>query len=401
MDDSWAAFVSELDAAVTSRSHEADSAVSVSSLLRSFDTSLVHLAHELFHLRAKEAVEAVVPRFWSELHSHRRAIVRADGGSDRARRRAFRGASGAIERAVQLVAEALAPTLRLAAAFGDVVGGVAAPINSVQELIRSELSMGSIDGCSFDRLLTLYFAYQFDVECTRRADAERDDDQEAEAEDDEDDEDEEDEHEDKHEDNDNDGDAQDMEDTDDDDGGTSTQRVVDTCERLRTLGASVLLGSAIMQSVFDGVSARIKAKCAGRFERPLLESRVFRWLERVVLPWARSFLVPASECEHAAMASDLKLLQSSTDWSAAEGRSQSPSVLLYSQWIIRLRFFVYERFATMRIDELFDIIVDYPDSKPALEDLRRCLQQTSLLSKLVSSLTAAYAYSLAHSISCY
>ena len=42
-----------------------------------------------------------------------------------------------------------------------------------------------------------------------------------------------------------------------------------------------------------------------------------------------------------------------------------------------------------RIDELFDIIVEYPESEPALADLRECLHHVELRSKVVSSLRNA------------
>jgi anaphase-promoting complex subunit 2 len=43
------------------------------------------------------------------------------------------------------------------------------------------------------------------------------------------------------------------------------------------------------------------------------------------------------------------------------------------------------------IAELFDIIVEWPDSMPALEDLRVCMQRVSLLRELVTELRATCA----------
>lgn len=43
----------------------------------------------------------------------------------------------------------------------------------------------------------------------------------------------------------------------------------------------------------------------------------------------------------------------------------------------------------LRIEELFDIIVEYPDSEPALADLRECLHHVELRNKVVSSLKNA------------
>lgn len=41
-----------------------------------------------------------------------------------------------------------------------------------------------------------------------------------------------------------------------------------------------------------------------------------------------------------------------------------------------------------RIDELFDILVEFPDSEPALLDLRDCLMKVELRTVLISSLQA-------------
>ena len=43
-----------------------------------------------------------------------------------------------------------------------------------------------------------------------------------------------------------------------------------------------------------------------------------------------------------------------------------------------------------RIKELFDIIVDFPDSKLALTDLRECLNHVDMREELMESLTKVY-----------
>jgi hypothetical protein len=49
---------------------------------------------------------------------------------------------------------------------------------------------------------------------------------------------------------------------------------------------------------------------------------------------------------------------------------------LCSQWYLRLDHLIAQELARRRINEMFDIVVDYPDSLPALEDLKECLQKT-------------------------
>lgn len=44
---------------------------------------------------------------------------------------------------------------------------------------------------------------------------------------------------------------------------------------------------------------------------------------------------------------------------------------------------MYTHYANVRIKQLFDIIVDYPDSKSSIDDLRVCLAKTSHLRPVV------------------
>ena len=63
-------------------------------------------------------------------------------------------------------------------------------------------------------------------------------------------------------------------------------------------------------------------------------------------------------------------LEGATNWAGAgEG--------LIIQWRSRLRWLVYETLGALRTTQLFDIIIDYPDSTPAVEDLRLCLENTN------------------------
>ncbi|KAG1665781.1 hypothetical protein FOA52_002876 [Chlamydomonas sp. UWO 241] len=75
--------------------------------------------------------------------------------------------------------------------------------------------------------------------------------------------------------------------------------------------------------------------------------------------------------------------------------ASSPSSLA-EEWRLRLAYLVYEGLGATRIRQLFDIIVDYPDSAPALEDIRTCLRHTSLQSHVVSVLGEAISRRLLH-----
>ena len=52
-------------------------------------------------------------------------------------------------------------------------------------------------------------------------------------------------------------------------------------------------------------------------------------------------------------------------------------IVLLSAVAERFTFFLHESVAKARIRRLFDVIVEFPDSKPALEDLRECMEKVS------------------------
>ena len=61
-----------------------------------------------------------------------------------------------------------------------------------------------------------------------------------------------------------------------------------------------------------------------------------------------------------------------------------------------LRQYMYENYARTLIDQLFSIIIDYPESEPAILDLKNCLMKTDLRSHLVISLKDALESRLLH-----
>ncbi|KFR15832.1 Anaphase-promoting complex subunit 2, partial [Opisthocomus hoazin] len=65
-------------------------------------------------------------------------------------------------------------------------------------------------------------------------------------------------------------------------------------------------------------------------------------------------------------------------------------------WRCHVQRFFYRIYASMRIEELFSIIRDFPESKPAVEDLKFCLERTNQRQQLLSSLKSALEMRLLH-----
>ena len=106
--------------------------------------------------------------------------------------------------------------------------------------------------------------------------------------------------------------------------------------------------------------ATLTTRCAKRFEARQLH-RLLRWLGSVVLPWLRLVLQPTAD----------------------EGAPDSAAL---EHWHARLRFVTMQSLASLRISELFDLVVDWPESLPALDDLNECLRHTREHSRLVVQL---------------
>lgn len=62
----------------------------------------------------------------------------------------------------------------------------------------------------------------------------------------------------------------------------------------------------------------------------------------------------------------------------------------------KLSHYLYETYTRIRIDQLFNIIIEYPDSQPAIDDLRICLERTDLRKILVINLQEALKTRLLH-----
>ncbi|XP_015180363.1 PREDICTED: anaphase-promoting complex subunit 2 [Polistes dominula] len=62
----------------------------------------------------------------------------------------------------------------------------------------------------------------------------------------------------------------------------------------------------------------------------------------------------------------------------------------------KLSYYLYETYTRIRIDQLFNIIIEYPDSQPAIDDLRVCLDRTDLRKVLIETLQEALKTRLLH-----
>ncbi|XP_028171394.1 anaphase-promoting complex subunit 2 [Ostrinia nubilalis] len=67
-----------------------------------------------------------------------------------------------------------------------------------------------------------------------------------------------------------------------------------------------------------------------------------------------------------------------------------------SQFKKKLSYYLYHCYTKLRIEQLFNIIIEYPDSQPAVDDIKLCLEKTDLRSKLCKRLQSALETRLLH-----
>nr|XP_034958292.1 anaphase-promoting complex subunit 2 isoform X2 [Zootoca vivipara] len=131
-------------------------------------------------------------------------------------------------------------------------------------------------------------------------------------------------------------------------------------ERLATPVVTALLHSMIAE--------RLESTCRGLFERSFLAD-FHVWIESVI-GWL--------------------------SWVFLQGSGDSGADPTLHRWRCHVQMLFYRLYTALRIEELFGIIRDFPDSKPAIKDLKFCLERTNQRQNLLSSLKSALEMRLLH-----
>ncbi|XP_026461235.1 anaphase-promoting complex subunit 2-like [Ctenocephalides felis] len=135
-----------------------------------------------------------------------------------------------------------------------------------------------------------------------------------------------------------------------------------------------LAGQVITSLIQDRINLHVKNTTKGSFDlshiKPLEE-----WLDCIVVNW---------------------LIKIYCGGSAEIPRNNLKIAKAIERFKRKLGHFLYETYTLTRIEQLFNIIIEYPESQPAIEDLKQCLPKTELRPKLVSTLQNALQTRLLH-----
>lgn len=141
------------------------------------------------------------------------------------------------------------------------------------------------------------------------------------------------------------------------------------CQCLHKLNLISISEGIFTEILFDEIEAKIRELCKGQFSATVLPD-IEEWVNSLVYEWLKLVICIKIEEKH--------------------------NNSMFQQWKARIEYFVYETIADIRISELFDIIVDYPDSNPAVLDLKEALSKTSQHSELIKSLKKSFNERLLH-----
>ncbi|CAE5973394.1 unnamed protein product [Arabidopsis arenosa] len=161
---------------------------------------------------------------------------------------------------------------------------------------------------------------------------------------------------------------------------------------LRSIGFTSMAENAYASAIFLLLKAKVHDLAGDEYRTSVLES-IKEWIQTVPLQFLNALL--------SYLGDSVSYSTTSSDLTSPLACCPSPSfskVVTPSEgivrWKLRLEYFAYETLQDLRIAKLFEIIVDYPESSPAIEDLKQCLEYTGQHSKLVESFITSLKYRL-------
>jgi anaphase-promoting complex subunit 2 len=138
-------------------------------------------------------------------------------------------------------------------------------------------------------------------------------------------------------------------------------------QNLRVLGwirPQGLLEDALGAALFETILKWVRSTIAGDFESPGLFDQVHEYQTAVVVPWLLDLV--------------------------------GPERLEQDDWTLKVDFTCAECYCLIRNEEIFELVADYPDSHPAVMELKHVLEQTKMYSALGQALKQSLIRRLNH-----
>ncbi|EDV56914.1 anaphase-promoting complex subunit 2 [Drosophila erecta] len=135
-----------------------------------------------------------------------------------------------------------------------------------------------------------------------------------------------------------------------------------------------LTGSALTALIKLKIKEHINDTCMGIFDRSHLK-QLETWLSDVIMSWLTNIF---------------------TEWKSKDSIGDIEVPESVKSFKVKLTYFMYETFAQSVIGQFFSIIIDYPDSIPAIDDLKICMEKIDMRVYLTESLRSSLEARILH-----
>ncbi|CAH2079994.1 unnamed protein product [Thlaspi arvense] len=161
---------------------------------------------------------------------------------------------------------------------------------------------------------------------------------------------------------------------------------------LRSIGFTSMAENAYASAIFLLLKAKVHELAGDDYRTSVLGS-IKEWIQTVPLQFLNALLSYLGDSVSYGTTSSGLTSPLACCPTPSFSKVVTPSEGIV-RWKLRLEYFAYETLQDLRIAKLFEIIVDYPESSSAIEDLKQCLEYTGQHSKLVESFISSLKYRL-------
>jgi len=138
----------------------------------------------------------------------------------------------------------------------------------------------------------------------------------------------------------------------------------------------IILSKSLGRAIHDTIQSYTKHLIKGNYDDPNLLSSLHQWKDQVLLPFIH---LTTQQSE---------LVPNDHDYDNNHQRQ--------TQWNQRLCYHISESYCRIRMEEIFDIVADYPDSLPAITELGIALHTTKMHNQIGYALRDAFDKRLLH-----
>jgi len=151
-------------------------------------------------------------------------------------------------------------------------------------------------------------------------------------------------------------------------------------QSLRLLGwLPYKLNAPLCEALHEVILKHVYEEIEGEFEEDDLFETMMEWKNEVIVPWVKQVLNKDSE-----------------DFIEGNNHHQSNHLWKEGKWNTKLEYAVSECFCEVRIKEVFNIVAEYPDSLPAVHELKVALARTQMYPLLKQTLRSSLETRLIH-----